>query len=88
MTNQQSTPQEDRAFLLRVSQSVRRVRPGRDGANTRSRTVRDDAWVLALLLFGHLRHSFGYARTERHSRLAQLWLRSTAVDRRGLSLPH
>jgi len=44
--------------------------------------------VPALLLQERLRHPSSHARTPEHGRLAQLWLRSTAVERRGRSLPH
>jgi len=43
--------------------------------------------VPALLLQERLRHPSSHARTPEHGRLARLWLRSTAVERRGRSLP-
>jgi len=58
------------------------------GANTRSSPTSTLPSVPALLLQERLRHPSSHARTPEHGRLAQLWLRSTAVERRGRSLPH
>lgn len=61
---------------------------GERGVNARPLPTRTLLSVPTLLLQGHLRQSPGHARTPEHGRLAQLWLRSTAVERRGRSLPH
>jgi len=51
------------------------------GANTRSSPTSTLPSVPALLLQERLRHPSSHARTPEHGRLAQLWLRSTAVER-------